>query len=39
LENHWLRKQPKTHGLSLLNEFEEERRRLREREKAMGNLK
>jgi antitoxin (DNA-binding transcriptional repressor) of toxin-antitoxin stability system len=33
----WLKRQPKGRGRSLLAEFEEDRRRLRAREKAMGN--
>ena len=34
----WLRRQPKAPGKALLAEFEEGRRRLRARERAMGNL-
>lgn len=34
----WLRQQSKARGLSLLKEFEQERRRLRHREKTLGNL-
>ena len=34
----WRRRQPKARGEALLAEFEEDRRRLRAREKAMGNL-
>jgi antitoxin (DNA-binding transcriptional repressor) of toxin-antitoxin stability system len=34
----WLKKQPKGRGASLLEEFEEDRRRLQARERAMGNL-
>jgi antitoxin (DNA-binding transcriptional repressor) of toxin-antitoxin stability system len=34
----WLRRQPKGRGRSLLAEFEEDRRRLRAREQAVGNL-
>jgi len=34
----WLRRQPKARGRTLLAEFEEDRRRLRAREQAMGNL-
>ena len=33
----WLRQQPKARGKALLDEFEEDRRRLRAREKAVGN--
>lgn len=33
----WLRRQPKARGQTLLVEFEEERRRLRAREQALGN--
>jgi antitoxin (DNA-binding transcriptional repressor) of toxin-antitoxin stability system len=33
----WLKRQPKSRGRSLIAEFEEDRRRLRSREKAMGN--
>jgi antitoxin (DNA-binding transcriptional repressor) of toxin-antitoxin stability system len=35
----WLRQQPKARGKVLLAEFEEDRRRLRAREKALGNLR
>jgi hypothetical protein len=34
----WLRRQPKARGEALLAEFEDDRRRLRAREKAIGNL-
>ena len=34
----WLRRQPKPQSAALLAQFEEDRRRLRAREKAMGNL-
>jgi antitoxin (DNA-binding transcriptional repressor) of toxin-antitoxin stability system len=34
----WLKRQPKGRGKSLLAEFEEDRRRLYARERAMGNL-
>jgi antitoxin (DNA-binding transcriptional repressor) of toxin-antitoxin stability system len=34
----WLKGQPKGRGKSLLAEFEQDRRRLRARERAMGNL-
>jgi antitoxin (DNA-binding transcriptional repressor) of toxin-antitoxin stability system len=34
----WLRRQPKPQSAALLAEFEEDRRRLRTREKALGNL-
>lgn len=35
----WLRQQPKDRGETLLAEFEEDRRRLRAREQALGNLR
>lgn len=35
----WLRKQPATNDASILAEFEEDRRRLRAREEALGNPK
>lgn len=34
----WLKRQQKGRSKSLVDEFEEDRRRLRDREKAMGNL-
>lgn len=34
----WLRRQPRNRGKALLVEFEEDRRRLRARERAVGNL-
>lgn len=34
----WLREQPKQRGARLLATFEEDRRRLRARERALGNL-
>lgn len=34
----WLRRQPKARGKALLAEFEQDRSRLRAREKALGNL-
>jgi antitoxin (DNA-binding transcriptional repressor) of toxin-antitoxin stability system len=34
----WLKRQPKGRGQRLVAEFEEDRRRLRAREQAMGNL-
>lgn len=34
----WLRRQPRARGNALLREFEEDRRRLRAREAALGNV-